>query len=52
MKKSEILNAYSELNDPALQRESFQAQMKDKDLGDDEAMEIDEDYCRWGLMGL
>lgn len=52
VKKSEILNAYSELNDPTLQREMFHAQMRDKALGDDEAMEIDEDYCRALDFGL
>ena len=50
MRKNEILNAYSELNDPDLQRESFKAQMEAKDGGDDEAMTIDEDYCRFGAV--
>jgi lysyl-tRNA synthetase class 2 len=32
----EICNAYSELNDPIDQRERFEAQLKLRDLGDDE----------------
>jgi len=45
VRKNEILNAYSELNDPTLQREKFSAQVQERDRGDDEAMSIDEDYC-------
>lgn len=42
---SEIANAFSELNDPADQRERFMAQMKKKELyHDDEAHPLDEDY--------
>lgn len=40
----ELCNAYTELNDPAVQRERFRAQMAAKKL-DDEAMDIDEDFC-------
>merc|ERR1719493_538168 len=43
--KKEICNAFTELNNPVVQRERFVAQMKDKDAGDDEAMEHDEDFC-------
>ncbi|HOW57774.1 MAG TPA: lysine--tRNA ligase [Smithellaceae bacterium] len=40
----EIANAFSELNDPADQRERFLAQIKEREAGDDEAHEMDEDY--------
>jgi lysyl-tRNA synthetase class 2 len=41
----EIINAYTELNDPLIQRERFQQQAKDKAAGDDEAMFVDENFC-------
>jgi lysyl-tRNA synthetase class 2 len=41
----EICNAYTELNDPFVQRERFEQQAKDKDAGDDEAQLIDENFC-------
>merc|ERR1711931_273697 len=41
----EICNAYTELNDPAVQRQMFTNQVKDKDAGDDESMYYDENYC-------
>jgi len=41
----EVANAYTELNDPVEQRKRFQAQSKDKDAGDDEAMHVDEGFC-------
>ena len=37
-------NAFSELNDPIDQRERFEAQMKERALGNDEAHMIDEDF--------
>jgi lysyl-tRNA synthetase class 2 len=40
----EIANAFSELNDPADQRERFLQQIKEREAGDDEAHEMDEDY--------
>ncbi|XP_034973528.1 lysine--tRNA ligase isoform X2 [Zootoca vivipara] len=43
--KKEICNAYTELNDPFLQRELFEDQAKAKSAGDDEAMFIDENFC-------
>jgi lysyl-tRNA synthetase class 2 len=42
----EVGNAFSELNDPVDQRKRFLAQVADKARGDDEAMEMDEDYVR------
>jgi len=42
----EIANAYSELNDAQDQAERFQAQVSDKDAGDDEAMHYDADFVR------
>lgn len=40
----EIANAFSELNDPADQRDRFIQQLKEREAGDDEAHEMDEDY--------
>ena len=42
----EICNAFSELNDPIDQRERFEAQVRMKEEGDDEAHQIDEDFIR------
>ena len=42
----EIANAYSELNDPIEQRKRFEDQLKLKERGDDEAMEMDDDFLR------
>ncbi|KAJ1670927.1 lysyl-tRNA synthetase [Coemansia sp. RSA 1694] len=41
----EICNAYTELNDPKVQRERFAQQADDKAAGDDEAQLIDENFC-------
>eukprot|EP00873_Tetraselmis_striata_P002783 jgi/Tetstr1/423047/TSEL_013818.t1 len=43
--KREVCNAYTELNDPVVQREKFAQQAQAKDAGDDEAMFVDEDFC-------
>jgi len=42
----EIANAFSELNDPADQRERFLQQLREREAGDEEAHEMDEDYIR------
>ncbi len=42
----EIANGFSELNDPEDQASRFQAQVAEKDAGDDEAMHYDSDYVR------
>lgn len=42
----EIANGFSELNDPEDQASRFQAQVAEKDAGDDEAMHFDADYIR------
>lgn len=48
----EICNAYTELNNPMVQRERFAAQAKDKAAGDDEAQCIDEEFCQAMEYGL
>jgi lysyl-tRNA synthetase class 2 len=48
----EMCNAYTELNDPVEQRARFQSQANAKDAGDDEAMFVDEDFCKALEYGL
>jgi lysyl-tRNA synthetase class 2 len=48
----EFANAYTELNDPEIQREAFESQMKDRERGDDEAPEIDYGFIRALEYGL
>lgn len=43
--EKEVANAYTELNNPKVQRERFANQLKDRALGDDEAMHFDEPFC-------
>ena len=40
----ELANAYSELNDPVDQMGRFQAQMDEREAGNDEAMQLDQDF--------
>jgi len=40
----EFANAFTELNDPIDQRERFEAQEKERELGNDEAHGLDEDF--------
>ncbi|MEM7187886.1 MAG: lysine--tRNA ligase [Bacteroidota bacterium] len=42
----ELANAYTELNDPVVQRERFEDQLRLSEKGDDEAMFIDQDFLR------
>jgi lysyl-tRNA synthetase class 2 len=42
----EISNGFSELNDPEDQRRRFEAQLQERERGDDEAHQMDEDYIR------
>jgi lysyl-tRNA synthetase, class II len=44
--KMEISNGFSELNDPEDQRRRFEAQLLERERGDDEAHQMDEDYIR------
>ena len=41
---AEVNNAYSELVDPSIQRKTFEEQLAQKEAGDDETMDLDEDY--------
>lgn len=43
--QKEVVNSYTELNDPVVQRERFQQQAEEKAAGDDEAQVIDENFC-------
>lgn len=49
---TEYSNAFSELNDPIDQKARFEAQLKQKELGDDEATEMDIDYIEALEYGL
>lgn len=44
-KGKELCNAYTELNNPKVQRERFIQQIKDNKKGDDETMPYDENFC-------
>jgi lysyl-tRNA synthetase class 2 len=48
----EVGNAYSELNDPIDQRERFDQQARERELGDDEAYALDEDFMNSLEVGM
>jgi len=48
----EVGNAFSELNDPVDQRARFEAQLGERERGDDEAHQMDADYVRALAYGL
>ena len=48
----EIANAYSELNDPIDQKERFEQQARDKELGDEEAYATDDDFVNSLEIGM
>lgn len=50
--KKEVVNGYTELNDPEVQKERFKQQAKDKAAGDDEAQAIDKNFCESLEYGL
>lgn len=50
--RHEVINAYTELNDPKVQMEAFQGQAENKKKGDEEACFIDADYVKALEYGL
>mgnify|MGYP001377033771 CR=1 FL=1 len=48
----EHANAFSELNDPIDQRERFLAQLKERELGNEEAHRMDEDFLEALEVGM
>jgi len=48
----EICNAYTELNDPVLQRELFEVQVLRREAGDDEASPLDEEFIESICQGM
>jgi len=48
----EYCNAYTELNDPIIQRKTFESQMESKKQGDDEAQDIDHTFIKALEYGL
>ncbi len=50
--RREHANAFTELNDPIDQRERFEAQLAEKEMGNDEAHDMDEDFIEALEYGL
>ena len=50
--RREHANAFTELNDPIDQRQRFEAQVAEKEMGNDEAHEMDEDFIEALEYGL
>jgi lysyl-tRNA synthetase, class II len=48
----EIANAFSELNDPMDQRARLEAQLRQRERGDEEAHGLDEDFCHALEIGM
>ncbi len=48
----ELANSFSEQNDPLEQRRAFEAQMLQRERGDEEAQMLDEDYLRALELGM
>ncbi len=48
----ELANAYTELNDPQEQRRRFEAQLRMREKGDEEAHQMDEDFLRALCYGM
>ena len=48
----EICNAYSELNDPIIQRELLEKQAEQRDAGDVEASPLDEEFLEAIAQGM
>jgi lysyl-tRNA synthetase class 2 len=49
---AELSNAYTELNDPELQRELLEGQAKRRDAGDEEASPLDEEFIEAICQGM
>ena len=47
-----MANAFFELNDPLDQRGRFQAQVDERNAGDEESMYMDDDYVRALMYGM
>ena len=50
--KRELVNCYTELNDPFEQRRRFEEQVRQRAQGDDEAQDINEEFIRVLEYGL
>ena len=49
---TELCKAYSELVDPMVQRQAFEDQLKAKEQGDEETMEMDESFLKAMEQGM